>query len=100
MPKMKAEQPAPAPVAIDMRRAAMRLVRQVGLSKEAQQPYCTLSSGERMRCLIARALVIKPRLLILDEPTAGLDLLARERVLATAQQLIATERNRPTVLMI
>jgi iron complex transport system ATP-binding protein len=83
-----------------MLRSAMRLIRQVGLSKESQQQYRTLSSGERMRCLIARALVVKPRLLILDEPTAGLDLLARERVLATVQQLMQFDRNPPTVLMI
>jgi iron complex transport system ATP-binding protein len=70
-----------------MRRTASQLLRQVGLSREANQPYRTLSSGERMRCLIARALVVEPKLLILDEPTAGLDLLARERVLATVQEL-------------
>ncbi|HSV15543.1 MAG TPA: ATP-binding cassette domain-containing protein [Tepidisphaeraceae bacterium] len=88
------------PVTPAMRRSAIRLIRQVGLTKEAQQPYCTLSSGERMRCLIARALVVKPRLLILDEPTAGLDLLARERVLATVQRLVDSDRQPPTVLMI
>jgi iron complex transport system ATP-binding protein len=84
-----------------MRRTASRLLRQVGLSREANQPYRTLSSGERMRCLIARALVVEPELLILDEPTAGLDLLARERVLATVQELTrAPNPNSPTVLMI
>src|SRR5206468_4210517 len=88
------------PVTPAMRRSALRLIRQVGLTKESQQPYRTLSSGERMRCLIARALVVKPRLLILDEPTAGLDLLARERVLATVQQLVNGDRQPPTVLMI
>jgi iron complex transport system ATP-binding protein len=83
-----------------MGRTAARLLRQVGLAREAQQPYRTLSSGERMRCLIARALVVEPRLLILDEPTAGLDLLARERVLATVQQLVETHADPPAVLMI
>jgi iron complex transport system ATP-binding protein len=84
-----------------MRLTASRLLRQVGLSREASQPYCTLSSGERMRCLIARALVVEPALLILDEPTAGLDLLARERVLATVQHLTrGRDISSPTVLMI
>jgi iron complex transport system ATP-binding protein len=82
-----------------MRRVADRLIRQVGLTKEAKQPYRTLSGGERMRCLIARALVMEPRLLILDEPTAGLDLLAREQVLATLQQVVKRPRP-PAVLMI
>lgn len=83
-----------------MRRTANRLLKQVGLKKEASQPYRTLSSGERMRCLIARALVVEPRLLILDEPTAGLDLLAREQVLMTVQQLIDQSAYPPAVLMI
>jgi iron complex transport system ATP-binding protein len=87
-------------VAPAMRRTASRLLRQVGLSREANQPYHTLSSGERMRCLIARALVVEPKLLILDEPTAGLDLLARERVLATVQELIGRDANSLSVLMI
>jgi len=83
-----------------MHRRAMQLIGQVGLTKEAEQPFRTLSSGERMRCLIARALVLKPKLLILDEPTAGLDLLAREQVLATVHHLIKLTRKPPTVIMI
>lgn len=82
-----------------MRHSASRLLRQVGLSRQAKQPYRTLSSGERMRCLIARALVMEPRLLILDEPTAGLDLLAREQVLATLQRVVRRSKP-PTVLLI
>jgi iron complex transport system ATP-binding protein len=88
------------PVTPAMQRRARLLVNRVGLKKEISQPYRTLSSGERMRCLIARALVIQPRLLILDEPTAGLDLLAREQVLATIQQLVSRTTQPPAVLMI
>jgi iron complex transport system ATP-binding protein len=83
-----------------MQRRAKALIRQVGLHKQMQQRYQTLSSGERMRCLIARALVVCPRLLILDEPTAGLDLLAREQVLGTLHQLFTKQSNPPTILMI
>jgi iron complex transport system ATP-binding protein len=83
-----------------MRQRAAQLIRQVGLAKEAQQPFRTLSSGERMRCLIARALVVKPKLLILDEPTAGLDLLAREQVLATVHHLLKQSKMPPTVILI
>ena len=83
-----------------MDRRARRLIKHVGLAAEMEQPFKTLSSGERIRCLIARALVVQPRLLILDEPTAGLDLLAREQVLASVHPLVSKGRNRPTVLMI
>jgi iron complex transport system ATP-binding protein len=82
-----------------MHEEARRLLRQVGLTDRDKQTYETLSSGERVRALIARALVQKPKLLILDEPTAGLDLLAREQILATIQSLFQT-KNPPTIILI
>jgi iron complex transport system ATP-binding protein len=88
------------PVTPAMTRRANQLIRQVGLKTEATQAYRTLSSGERMRCLVARALVIEPKLLILDEPTAGLDVLAREQVLATVRHLVLQSRRPPALLMI
>jgi iron complex transport system ATP-binding protein len=78
---------------------AQRLLGFVGLSHVAEQAYTRLSSGERVRSLLARAMAARPRLCLLDEPTAGLDLLAREQVLATVQQL-ATSPDAPTILMI
>ena len=63
------------------------LLSQVGLGERAGQLYGTLSTGQRMRALIARALVGRPELLLLDEPTAALDLPAREAVLATLSRL-------------
>lgn len=78
---------------------AMELLEQVGLTRVADHIYSTLSSGERMRSLIARALASRPSLLLLDEPTAGLDLLAREQVLATVQSLLQSPQH-PTVVMI
>jgi len=64
----------------------------VGLPDRAGQPYNTLSTGQRMRCLIARALVRQPELLLFDEPTASLDLPGREAVLGALAHL----RRSPT----
>lgn len=87
------------PVSEAMREQAMEVLDRVGLHQVAEHRFTTLSSGERMRCLIARALVVRPRLLLLDEPTAGLDLLAREQVLATVQALFEAS-SPPTVVFI
>jgi iron complex transport system ATP-binding protein len=85
----------------DLRRADEWLNR-VGLSNLRDQPYSKMSSGERVRALIARALIGRPHVLLLDEPTAGLDLLAREQVLATAQAMFSDAGGppSPTVVMI
>lgn len=79
---------------------AERLLRQVGLLRVADAKYAVLSSGERVRALIARALASEPALLLLDEPTAGLDLLAREQVLATVESLFHRPNPTITVLLI
>ncbi len=88
------------PVDEEMRREADAMLDLVGLHQVGHHLYSTLSSGERMRCLIARALVVRPRLLMLDEPTAGLDLLAREQVLAAVQAMANSGPDRATLLMI
>lgn len=87
------------PTDADISRAE-ELLKRVGLSAIADHRYSTFSSGERVRALIARALFHRPKLLLLDEPTAGLDLLAREQVLATVQSLISDPAHAPTTIMI
>ena len=82
-----------------MQHSAKQILKQVGLGGVVDHTYSSMSSGERVRCLIARAMVTCPRLLILDEPTAGLDLLAREQVLATVQRVMGMAE-APTVVLI
>jgi len=59
----------------------------VGCAHLARRPWAVLSQGERQRILIARSLIANPKLLILDEPCAGLDPVAREHFLSFIESL-------------
>lgn len=70
---------------------AGEILNQLGIAYLSDQLYATLSQGERRRVLIGRALMNRPRLLILDEPCAGLDILAREELLNMMDSIVGLD---------
>ncbi|MHC9043980.1 ABC transporter ATP-binding protein [Microbacterium saperdae] len=78
---------------------ARRLIALVGLGEAEAARWPTMSQGERGRALIARALVASPALLLLDEPTTGLDVAAREQLLETIDDLSRADPELASVLV-
>jgi ABC-2 type transport system ATP-binding protein len=73
------------------------LVDGLGIGDQLDTPVRQLSLGERMRGEVAAALVHSPRLLVLDEPTIGLDMISKERL----RHFLITERaERGTTLLL
>lgn len=86
------------PPAQDVERADA-MMETVGLARKADDVWPTLSQGERGRTLIARALISDPKLLLLDEPTTGLDVAAREQLLETIDTLDETHPEVASILV-
>jgi iron complex transport system ATP-binding protein len=70
-----------------MREQAADALHRVDAAHLAEKPLNEMSAGERRRVLIARALVTSPGALLLDEPTTGLDMVARHRFMESVRAL-------------
>lgn len=81
--------PAFREVTDDMRARVRETLALTGALPLLQRGYAELSAGETRRVLIARALVNRPQALLLDEPSTGLDLVARQHLIATMRTLAA-----------
>ena len=78
-------------------RRATELLKQVGLAERLDHRPAQLSGGEKQRAALARALIMKPQLLLCDEPTGNLD---QKSAQVVADLLLETHQNAGTILIV
>jgi iron complex transport system ATP-binding protein len=81
------------------RARADRLMSEIAVEPLRDRKFEDCSQGERQRLLLARSLMDEPDLLLLDEPTTGLDLPSRERLIASLDTMAEANVDLPTVIV-
>ena len=82
-----------------MYEAAEKALVQVGLEGRAEENYLHLSEGQKQLCILARTLVTRSKLLLLDEPESALDFRYRYRMLELIRRWVSENRNAAVVTL-
>jgi iron complex transport system ATP-binding protein len=80
-------EPDPDAITLEMRESANYAMDLMGITPLAHRTLGTMSTGERRRTLLARSIAHRPKALVLDEPTAGLDLRAQRQLLEHLEKI-------------
>ncbi len=70
-----------------LREQAVTMLQRVGLETEGDTPFAVLSGGQQRRALVARALMDGPKVLLIDEPTAGVDMRGQDQICSILRDL-------------